>query len=128
MHKPLRVQFLKFLGLEFWLPLPLLGLGFWLLSGWFASQQLNLPTANIRELQIDRDARSPTQQILSIKAIVDRDRGTSQIKVKQANSIYQTQAFALPTTQSEKIEAFLSQQLKLSNEEVRQLVRYQVEN
>jgi hypothetical protein len=125
MRKPQKFQFLKFLGLEFWLPLPLVGLGFWLLSGWFASQQLNLPTANVRELQIDRNERSPTQQILSIKAIVDRDRGTSKIKVKQATSVYQTQAFALSTTEIKKIEAFLSQQLKLSSEEVRQLVRYQ---
>jgi hypothetical protein len=123
-----RFQFLKFLGLEFWLPLPLIGLGFWLLSGWFASQQLNLPTANIRQLKIDQNERSPTQQILLIRAIVDRDRGTSQIKVKQATSIYQTQAFVLPTTDSKKIEAFLSQQLKLSNEQVRQLVRYQIKD
>jgi hypothetical protein len=126
MRQPQWFQFLGSLGLEFWLPLPLLGLGFWAMSGWVADRDLSRPSQNVRELEISQPARSSSDRILTIKVTIDRDRKASLVEVKQATKIFQKQKFELSTTDLSQIEAEISQKLDLSAEQVRHLVRYQM--
>jgi hypothetical protein len=121
------LQFLSSLGLEFWLPLPLLGLCFWLMSGWLADRNLNRSYQTMQELQIPQETNNPPERVLSIKVIIDRDRNISQVKVKQVTSLFQTQEFQLSTIKLDRVEAEIGQKLGLSVEQVQQLSRYQIE-
>jgi hypothetical protein len=123
-----RPQWLQFLGLEFWLPLPLLGLVFWGLSGWLADSNLNLPSQTVRELQITQNQPTSDRGVLSIIVNIDRDRGLSQIIYKQTTKVIKKQEFELSTTEITQLEAKITQKLGLPIEQVRQLIRYQVKN
>lgn len=127
MRRPQWLQFLSSLGLEFWLPLPLLGLCFWGMTSWLAERNLNRPSQTRQELQITQDTKNTPEKVLSIKVIIDRDRRISLVKVKQATSIFQTQEFQLSTVKLDQLEVEIAQKLGLSAERVNQLVRYQVE-
>jgi hypothetical protein len=126
MRQPQWFQFLGSLGLEFWLPLPLLGLGFWAMSGWIADRDLSRPSHNVRELQITQSDRKTSDRILTIKVTIDRQQKASLVEVKQATNIFQKQEFELHTTDLSQIEAEISKKLGLSAEYVRQLIRYQM--
>ena len=114
------------LRLEFWLPLPLIGLAFWLISGLITEHGLKHSQQSVEPYEIMADKAQSKNQILYIKVIVDRERHTSQVKVKQATQVYQKQEFDLNTAELEQIETEISQKLDLSTEQVTQLLRYQI--
>jgi hypothetical protein len=116
------------LGLEFWLPLPLVGLGFWLIIRLVSDQNLYLTYHSDRELQITQSEQPASDRILSIKIVIDRNSNSSQVRVKQATSVFQKQEFKLSITQFDRLETAIAQKLNLSVEQVRQLIRYQVGN
>ena len=119
-------QFLRSLGLEFWLPLPLLGFAFWVASGLLTEYSLNQSDLSIESFKITPDRANPDFTVLFIKVKVDRERNTSQIKVKSSTQVYQQQEFELATTELAQIETAISQKLDLPPERVRQLLRYQI--
>ncbi|MEM8831156.1 MAG: hypothetical protein AAGE96_17625 [Cyanobacteria bacterium P01_G01_bin.19] len=119
-------MFSRFLGLEFWLPLPLLGLAFWVASGLLTEYSLNQSDRPIESLQITSDKAQPDSTVWSIKVKVDRDRNISQIEVKSSTQVKQKQEFELATTELGQIETAISQKLNLLPEKVRQLLRYQI--
>ena len=120
------MQFLRSLGLEFWLPLPLLGLDFWGVTGLVTEQSLEYSNQFTESFQITAKQAQPSSKILLIKVIVDRDRNVSLVKVTRATPAYQMQEYELATTESEQVETAISQKLGLSPEEVRQRLRYQL--
>ena len=77
-------QFLRSLGFEFWLPLPLLGLAFWVASGLLTEHSLNQSVRPVESFKITPDKAEPASKILFIKVTVDRERNISSVKVKQA--------------------------------------------
>ena len=120
-----RFQWLRFLGslgIEFWFPLPLVGLGFWLIIQFVTVQNLSLSSYSDRKLEVNQNQPSPSGQILSIKVIVDRQSNSSQVKVKQATNIIQKQEFTIPTTELEFLEKAISKKLNLSVEQVQELI------
>ncbi len=119
-------QLLRSLGLEFWLPLPLLGFAFWVVSGLVTDHSLKLANDSVESVKITPDKAQPSTKILFIKVTVDRDRHISQVKVKKATRVYQKQEFELKTTELEQIETAVSQKLGLPLPQVRQLLRYQI--
>ena len=119
-------QFLRFLGFEFWLPLPLLGLAFWVVSGLVTEHSLKFSNQSVESFKITPDKAQPSNKILFIKVTVDRSRDISQVKVKQATQVYQKQEFELATTKLEQVETAISQKLGLPPEQVRPLLRYQI--
>lgn len=126
----LRTRWRKiFVFFEFWLPLPLLGLGFWLVSDWVTDQNLSQSDKMNAELQVSEDTsgRSPAAQVLSIKVQIDRDRGVSQVIVKQAVRDFQRQEFQLPATDFAQLETAIARELGLTTQQVRQLIRYRIE-
>ena len=120
-------QLLRSLGLEFWLPLPLLGFAFWVVSGLVTDHSLKLANDSVESVKITPDKAQLSTKILFIKVTVDRDRHISQVKVKKATRVYQQQEFELATTELEQIETAVSQKLGLPLPQVRQLLRYQIQ-
>lgn len=120
-------RFLRSLGLEFWLPLPLLGLGFWLVGGFLTEYNLELSELSVEPYSIVRDRVVPSSSILFIKVTIDRKRDLSYVRVKRATQVYQKQEFKLATTKFSAIETAIASKLELPPENVRQLLRYQIE-
>ncbi|MBV6622887.1 MAG: hypothetical protein KI793_08040 [Rivularia sp. (in: Bacteria)] len=125
---PRWLKFLKSLGIEFWLPLPLLGLGFWVVGGWLTEQTLtNSYNNNVLPLQT-------TQQdyrygIVSIKVKIYPDKGISLVTVKKAiNQIiatkYEKSEILLNATDIPSVEAEISNELGISRAKVRRMMRY----
>ena len=119
-------QLLRSLGLEFWLPLPLIGLAFWIASGFVTEYSLNFADPSVESFTVALNQNQSSNEIVYIKARVDRNRGTSQISVKQATQTYKRQEFELKTTNLEQMETAIGKKLKLSPGKVRQLLRYQI--
>ncbi|MGL5881610.1 MAG: hypothetical protein ACRC2V_28105 [Xenococcaceae cyanobacterium] len=122
-----RFQWLRFLGslgVEFWLPLPLIGLVFWLIIQFITAQNLGLSDYSDRKLEVNQNQPSPSGQILSIKVKVDRQSNSSQVKVKQTTSVIQQQEFKIPTTELARLEMAIAKKLDLSVEQVRELIYY----
>jgi hypothetical protein len=122
-----RFQWLRFLGslgIEFWLPLPLIGLFFWLIIQFITAQNLRLSSYSDRKLEVNQNQASPSGQILSIKVRVDRQSNSSQVQVKQTNSVIQKQEFKIPITESAPLEMAIAKKLNLSVEQVRELIYY----
>lgn len=122
-----RFQWLRFLGslgVEFWLPLPLIGLGFWLIIQFITAQNLRLSNYSDRKLEVNQNQPSPSGQILSIKVKVDRQSNSSQVKVKQTSSVIQQQEFKIPITELDRLEIAIAKKLDLSVEQVRELIYY----
>ncbi|WNZ27728.1 hypothetical protein HJG54_33345 [Leptolyngbya sp. NK1-12] len=111
-------------GLD-WLALPLLGLLFWAGSSLIGQQLLNRPNPTAPALQVEPQP-SPTEQVLSIKVAIDRDRGVSQVSVRAVTSVIKQQTFEISATDARQLEAVIAQQLKLSPQQVKALIRYQV--
>ncbi|PSB12703.1 hypothetical protein C7B62_01060 [Pleurocapsa sp. CCALA 161] len=122
-----RFQWLRFLGslgVEFWLPLPLIGLVFWLIIQFITAQNLRLSNYSDRKLEVNQNQPSPSGQILSIKVKVDRQSNSSQVQVQQATSAIQKQEFKIPITESDQLEMAIAKKLNLSVEQVRELIYY----
>lgn len=127
MIRPRWLQGLSSLGLEFWLPLPLLGLVFWVGSGLVTQQMLNHSYNPKAYLQADMQLQR-TRTVVLIKVEINKDQGLAKVKVKTANSALKELEFEFPTTQFSQIEAAIGQELGLSTEYVRKLVRYQIKD
>lgn len=122
-----RFQWLRFLGslgVEFWLPLPLIGLGFWLIIQFITAQNLRLSNYSDRKLEVNQNQPSPSGEILSIKVKVDRQSNSSQVKVKQTTSVIQKQEFTIPTTELELLEKAIAKKLNLPIKRVKELIYY----
>lgn len=122
-------QVLRSLGLEFWLLLPLLGLGFWFVGGLLTDRMLTHP--NESTLYIEGD-RQPSKQlprtVQSIIVVVHPQQGSSTVTVKTANSALTTLRFEFPTTDPQQIEAAMSHELGLPRDRIQALVQYQSEH
>jgi hypothetical protein len=118
------LRFLGSLGVEFWLPLPLIGLVFWLIIQFITAQNLRLSNYSDRKLEVNQNQSSPSGQILSIKVKVDRQSNSSQVKVQHTTSVIQQQEFKIPITELAPLEIAIAKKLNLSVEQVKELIYY----
>jgi cell division protein FtsX len=128
MIRPRLLQGLYSLGLEFWLPLPLLGLVFWVGSGLVTQQMLNHSYNPKAYLQTDMQLQRSSRTVVLIKVEIKKEQGFAKVRVKTDNSALKELEFEFPATESSQIEAAIGQELGLSTEYVRKLVRYQIED
>lgn len=118
---------LQSLGLEFWLPLPILAIGFWVGGGAIADRILNRSYYVTTPIQTNAQVQEqPTKVILSIGVEIKYHQGFSKVRVKTANSALKKLEFEFPFTEVNQIEVALSRELGLSLEQVQQIVHYQV--
>ncbi len=116
-------------GAEFWLPLPLVAIAFWLGSSFMTAQELSQPHTIENKLQADTQLEATVSvNVLIINAIINRKQGMTQVKVETTELIVKRLELELPITDTNKIEEALAQELGLSQQEIRQLVRYEIFN
>ena len=129
MSLPRWLQFLRPLWLEFWLPLPLLGIIFWLGGNAVTSQVLSRPYSTVSKLQADTQQEVQLSlTVLVIKAEIEKNEGLTSVEVKTADPELTRLKFEFPVTEVSQVEAMIAQKLGLSREDVNKLVRYQVKN
>ncbi len=120
-------RWLQGLGLEFWLPLPLVAIVFWLGCNFLAAQELSRPYSTKKKLQSDTQLEARVSvNVLLINAAVNRTKRITQVKVETADPILKRLELELPTIEFSQIEATIAQELGLPREDVRKLVRYEL--
>jgi predicted transcriptional regulator len=120
-------HWLQALGLEFWLPLPLLALIFWLSCNLISAQVLNRPYETKDKLQADTQLEvNVSVNVSLIKAVIDRTEGMTQVEVQTTESILRKLEFAFPVTDTNQVETTIAQELGLTRQDVRKLVRYEI--
>jgi CYTH domain-containing protein len=121
---PLRsLQALSSLGLEFWLPLPLLGLAFWVGGGFVMDQMLSRSYVPEKYLQADtQPLKQAMPAVVSIKVDIEKHQGIATVKVKTVNSALKELEFEFPATECSQAEAVISQELGLPRDRTKNLV------
>lgn len=120
-------RWLRASGAEFWLPLPLVAMMFWLGSNVLTAQELQQSQPTATKLQADTQLKAVVSvNILLINAVINRNQNTTQVKVETAESVLKRMELELATTDPGQIEAAIATELQLSRQEVRQLVRYEI--
>ncbi|MEG4839756.1 hypothetical protein [Microcoleus sp. B9-D4] len=120
-------RWLKASGAEFWLPLPLVAIAFWVGSSFLMAQELQKPLIANNKLQADTQLKATVSvNILLINAVINRKQGTTQVAVETAEPILKRLELELLMTDPTQIEAAIAQELQLSRQNVRQLVRYEI--
>lgn len=129
MSLPRWCKALNVLWLEFWLPLPLLGVSFWLAGSLLTEQVLSRPYSIVNTLQANAQRKVQLSvTVLVITAEIDKSEGVTKVELKTAESTLKTLEFEFPVTEFNQVETNIAQELGLSRTEVRKLVRYQVKN
>ncbi|MEP6518852.1 hypothetical protein [Microcoleus vaginatus] len=120
-------RWLKASGAEFWLPLPLVAIAFWVSSSFLMAQELQKPLIANNKLQADTQLKATVSvNILLINAVINRKQGITQVAVETAEPILKRLELELPMTDATQIETAIAQELQLSRQNVRQLVRYEI--
>jgi predicted transcriptional regulator len=115
------------LGLEFWLPLPLLGIAFWLSCSLISAQVLGRPYGAKDKLQADTQLEVHVSVNISMmKALINRAEGITQVEVRTTESNLRKLEFAFPVTDANQVETTIAEELGLSRQDVRKLVRYEI--
>ena len=120
-------RWLQGLGLEFWLPLPLVAVVFWLGCNFLAAQELSQSYSTEKKLQSDTQLEARLSvNVLLINAVVNRTKRITQVEVETADPILKRLELELPTIEFSQIEVTIAQELGLPRQDVRKLVRYEV--
>ncbi len=119
---PQWLKFLKSLGIEFWLPLPLLALSFWFVGGWLTEKTLSSYNNDVVKLQ----ATQPEYQygIASIKVEIYPKKGISLVRIKKLSRAYSESRMVLETIDIPLVETAIGAELGMSREKVRKMMRY----
>ncbi|BAZ53915.1 hypothetical protein NIES4103_65990 [Nostoc sp. NIES-4103] len=131
MTRPRWLQFLNNLGLEFWLPIPLIGLFFWLSTGLLTHQVLSYTYGTSTQIHANSKHQiqlSVSVAVMSIEAIIQRQGKLTEVKVYTADSVLKQMEFEFPVTEFAQADAAISQALGLPVTAIQQLIRYRIEN
>lgn len=123
---PLRQRF----ALEFWMPLPLIGLIFWLGGGLVTEHILNQSSSPVLPLrQALQFNVQPAVNFLEIRADLDRSQNRTNvtaIQISEVNAYPKRVQFELATTEFDQVEVGIAQRLEIPTELVRRLVSYRM--
>lgn len=129
MTRPRWFQFLMRLGIEFWLPLPLIGLIFLLGTGWLTHQVLSYTYDTNTQIHADSQHQidfSVSVAVMSIEAAIDRRDNITEVRVYTADSVLKEMEFEFPVTEFAQVDAAIAQALGLPLLAVKQLIRYRI--
>jgi len=120
-------QNLSTLWLEFWLPLPLLGIFFWIGGNAATEYLLSQPYTSANKLQTDPPTSlNFSSDNLSIAATIDLSEGLTTVKVIPLDPDIKKEEFVFFVTEFEQIESAIAQKLKLTRAEIRTLTSYEI--
>jgi hypothetical protein len=115
------------LGLEFWLPLVMLGLAFWVGGGYVMDEILSQPSHRDSHLKVEaQSAKQRPKSIIFIKAQIYKNSGVSKVEVKTVSKALKELRFEFPVTENSLVEAAIAKELGLPTEEIRNLMHYQI--
>lgn len=115
------------LGLEFWLPLPFVGLAFWLGGGVMSDRILSRPYLTTNQLPANTElAVNVAANDAVIQAQIHRQQQVTRVEVRSLNPKLPDLVFDLNTTELEQIEAQIAQKLGLTPAIVQKQIRYQL--
>ena len=129
MSSPRWLQQASNLNLDFWLLLPVLALAFLIGGEVISNRVLSRPYDIVTELKANLRSQiklSFTVQVIQV--LIDRNRGVTQVKIKTNDSELTKLEFEFPITEFEEVEKKIALELGLSQEDVRRLARYQIED
>jgi hypothetical protein len=112
------------LGLEFWLPLPLIAAGIWGGSLWLNRWALSQTHATQQQQQV---SIALTLNVLSIDAEIDRHSKSTEVSVQTAGSALKQLEFEYPVTEFVEVEQAIAQELNLPPDAIRSLIRYRID-
>ncbi len=109
-------KILRSLGLEFWLPLPLLGLAFWLGCGFVMDGVLNRSHQTMRYLKVDAQlTKQPNRTVLAITPQINKRQGISRVKVQTDSPVLKELEFEFMVTDLSQLEVSISQERLIQN-------------
>ncbi len=121
------IQNLGFSRAEFWLPLPLVGILFWLGGTAIARQVLHYSYSSPNQLQADTQLEMKLSVIVFvINAEINQSRKTTAVSIKTTDSNLKKLEYEFPITEPRQVEAAIAQEIGLPIQEVRKLVRYRI--
>ena len=118
------------LKLELWLPLLLVGLLFFVGTGWITDYVTSQAYEMTAQLQTDEQPEvqlSFSVRIRAIDAEIDRRTEVTEVTVRTTDSILRELELDLPVTEFAQVEEALIQELGLTRATVKQLTRYRID-
>jgi predicted phage tail protein len=114
------------LGLEFWLPLPIIGASIWFGGKSVANQMLSSKYDTKSYLEANNQVKiNLSVAVLAIKAEIKQQGGFTKVSIKTTDSAIKNLELELPTTDIAAIEAGITQELGLDLTTVKRITRYQ---
>jgi predicted phage tail protein len=114
------------LGLEFWLPLPIIGASIWLGGKTVANQMLSYEYDTKSYLEANNQIKVQfSVAVLAIKAEIKQQGGFTKVSIKTADSAIKNLELELPTTDIATIEAGIAEELGLDLTTIKRITRYQ---
>lgn len=108
----------------------LAGVSFWLITGWINQQVLGQTRATTTQLQAAGQHQvelSLSLTIVSIDAEIDRSTQVSEVSIRTIGSPLEEMEFKFPVTEFTAIERAIAQELKLSVNDIHNLIRYRID-
>lgn len=112
-------------GIGFWLPLGLVGVGFWLAGQAWTTYYLKAANRGIDPLTVASPTTAQDHGLLSIRASLNGQLPFTRIEVIVVQPVPRTLKFLLPLNSPADIEAELGNRLKVPPEVIRRLIRYE---
>lgn len=123
------LQKLPYIGLEFWLALPILGIAFLVGAKPLSDQVLSRSYDTTDELEANTQTRvNFSFDVLVIQVQIYPSQGFTEVEVKTNDYQLKNLEFQFATTEFVELEQAIAQELGLSLEDVRKLARYKVVN
>lgn len=117
------------IGLEFWLPLPIIGGLFWVTTGW-ATQTILYSSSNITDpVQVDTLPEVDIHfkaKVIAIEVKISKKRGFSTVDVYVSDSRLQELILDFPTTEIAELETEISRTLSIPIEQIQALAQYKI--
>jgi len=131
MSKSRLYSWLSKLGLEFWLPLPLIGLAFAIGTVWIDKQVLSQVYNRTAQLQSEERLQvkmTLSFDVVSINAEIDRREEYTEVSIKTNDYLLKELEYTFPVTEYQEIEQAVAQLLGTQPEAVRKLIRYRIDD
>lgn len=128
MAQPQRKLSTSGLKKSYWLFLPIVGFGIWMVTGWMTGWVLSNSFGSERQLQT---SLYPTTQltrtliVTSIDARIDRDDNITEVTLTTTNSSLERLEFKLPIVTPVDLEKALAKELNVMPASIQTLIQYQ---